>query len=93
MNKNLKSLILTAAVCLALVACDSQAKRMEQAKVLYEEGMQLREQRRSEEAAEKFLQGLSLVQRSDKTAETVPSVPCTSNTAFSRMLSSNINWH
>ena len=71
MNKNLKSLILTAAICLALVACDSQAKRMEQAKVLYEEGMQLREQRRSEEAAEKFLQGLSLVQRSDKTAETV----------------------
>ncbi len=71
MNKNLKSLILTAAVCLALVACDSQAKRMEQAKVLYEEGMQLREQRRSEEAAEKFLQGLSLVQRSDKTAETI----------------------
>ena len=71
MNKNLKSLILTAAVCLALVACDSQAKRMEQAKVLYEEGMQLREQRRSEEAAEKFLQGLALVQRSDKTDETL----------------------
>ena len=71
MNKNLKSLILTAAVCLALVACDSQAKRMEQAKVLYEEGMQLREQRRSEEAAEKFLQGLALVQRSNKTAETI----------------------
>ena len=71
MNKNLKSLILTAAVCLALVACDSPTKRMEQAQALYNEGVQLREQRRSEEAAERFLQGLALVQRSDKTTETV----------------------
>ena len=71
MNKNLKSLILTAAVCLALVACDSPTKRMEQAQALYNEGVQLREQRRSKEAAERFLQGLALVQRSDKTTETV----------------------
>ena len=70
MKTYLKSLILTFALCFALAACDSPTKRMEQAQALYEEGVQLREQRRSEEAAEKFLQGLALVQRSDKTAET-----------------------
>ena len=70
MNKNLRTLILMTAV-LALAACNSPAKRMEQAQALYKEGVELREQRRSEEAAEKFLQGLTLVQRSDKTVETV----------------------
>ena len=38
--------------CLGLVACESQSKRMEKAQALYKEGVQLREQRRSEEAAE-----------------------------------------
>ena len=70
MNTNLKTLILLT-VALALAACDSSAKRMEQAQTLYKEGVQLREQRRSEEAAERFLQGLALVQRSKKTTETV----------------------
>jgi tetratricopeptide (TPR) repeat protein len=70
MKTNLKLLILIA-VALALAACDSQTKRIEQAQAFYEEGVQLREQRRSEEAAEKFLQGLSLVQRSDKTMEAI----------------------
>jgi tetratricopeptide (TPR) repeat protein len=56
--------------CLALAACESQSKRMEQAQALYKEGVQLREQRRSEEAAEKFLQGLAIVQRAKKTTET-----------------------
>ena len=70
MNKNLRTLILMTAV-LALAACDSSTKRMEQAQAIYKEGVELREQRRSEEAAEKFLQGLALVQRSDKTSETV----------------------
>ena len=65
MKTNLKLLILIA-VALALAACDSQTKRMEQAQALYKEGVQLREQRRSEEAAEKFLHGLALVQRSNK---------------------------
>ena len=72
MNTNSTSSILVAlTLCLALAACDSPTKRMEQAQALYKEGVQLREQRRSEEAAEKFLQGLALVQRSDKTSETV----------------------
>ncbi len=70
MNKNLRTLILMTAV-LALAACDSATKRLEQAQAIYKEGVELREQRRSEEAAEKFLQGLALVQRSDKTSETV----------------------
>ena len=71
MKTYLKSLILTIALCLALAACDSPSKRMEQAQALYNEGVQLREQRRSEEAAEKFLQGLAIVQRSQKTNETI----------------------
>ena len=71
MKTYLKSLILTFALCLALAACDSPTKRMEQAQALYQEGVQLREQRRSEEAAEKFLQGLAIVQRSKKTADVV----------------------
>ena len=71
MKMYLKSLILTFTLCLALAACDSPTKRMEQAQALYKEGVQLREQRRSEEAAEKFLQGLAFVQRSPKTTEAV----------------------
>ena len=72
MKTNLKPLILTVlAFGVMLSACDSQMKRLEQAQTYYIEGVQLREERRSEEAAEKFLQGLALVQRSDKTAETV----------------------
>ena len=70
MKTTLKTLCLIA-VALTMVACDSQMKRIEQAQALYKEGVELREQRRSEEAAEKFLQGLALVQRSDKTTETI----------------------
>ena len=70
MNTNLNLLILLTAV-LALASCNSPTKRMEQAQALYREGVQLREQRRSEEAAEKFLQGLAIVQRSKKTTETI----------------------
>ncbi|MCR4847619.1 MAG: hypothetical protein K5920_02050 [Bacteroidales bacterium] len=56
-------------ICLVLTACDSQSKRMERANALYEEGTHLREQRQSEEAAERFSQALVLVQRCEKTAE------------------------
>ena len=70
MKTHLKLLVLITAV-LTLAACDSQTKRMEQAQTLYKEGVQLREQRRSEEAAEKFLQGLAVVQRSQKTDEAI----------------------
>ena len=71
MKTYLKSLILTFTLCLALTACDNPTRRMEQAQTLYQEGVELREQRRSEEAAEKFLQGLAIVQRSKKTTETI----------------------
>ena len=71
MKTFLHSLILTVITCLALASCDSPTKRLEQAQTLYNEGLQLREQRRSKEAAEKFLQGQALVQRSDKTTEVV----------------------
>ena len=70
MKTNLKLLILMT-VAVALTACDSPTKRMEQAQALYKEGVQLREQRRSEEAAEKFLQGLAIVQRFTKNTETI----------------------
>ena len=70
MNTNLNLLILLTAA-LVLTACDSQTKRIGQAQALYNEGVQLREQHRSEEAAEKFLQGLAIVQRSDKTTEVI----------------------
>ena len=70
MKATLKLLILIAIV-LALASCDSPTKRIEQAHALYNEGVQLREQHRSEEAAEKFLQGLAIVQRSDKTTEVI----------------------
>ena len=70
MKTHLKSIILITAV-IALAACDSPTKRMQQAQALYKKGVQLREQRRSEEAAEKFLQGLAIVQRSKKTTETI----------------------
>ena len=70
MKTYLKPLILITAV-LALASCNSPTTRMEQAQALYKEGVQLREQRRSEEAAEKFLQGLAIVQRSKKTTETI----------------------
>ena len=56
-------------ICIALTACDTQQKRMDQAKNLYEEGLQLREQRQSEEAAERFSQALVLVQRCEKNTE------------------------
>ncbi len=72
MKATLKTLILaTFIIGIMMSACDSQSKRMEQAQALYKEGVQLREQRHSEEAAEKFLQGLVIVQRSNKTDEAI----------------------
>ena len=59
------------ALCLALSSCNNETKQMQQAQALYKEGVQLREQRRSEEAAEKFLQGRAIVQRSKQTTETI----------------------
>ncbi|MBR7023362.1 MAG: tetratricopeptide repeat protein, partial [Bacteroidales bacterium] len=70
MKATLKSLILTAVALGAMMAaCDSPAKRLQQARALYEEGADLRQQRLSEEAAERFLQALQLMQGCEKTTE------------------------
>lgn len=56
-------------VCGLLTACNTQTKRVGQAQSLYEEGLRLREQRQSEEAAEKFLQGLEALLSCEETTE------------------------
>ena len=62
-------LLISILVGFALLACDRQTRRMEQARSLYEEGTHLREQRLSEEAAECFLQGLNQLRGCEKTEE------------------------
>lgn len=57
--------------CVALMACDSHTKRLQQAQTLYEEGVELREQRQSEEAAERFMQGLAVLQKTNKTTDVI----------------------
>ncbi len=70
MNAKLKSLILLAVALGAMMtACDTPEKRYERARTLYEEGTALRQQRLSEEAAERFLQALSLMEGCEPTAE------------------------
>ena len=66
MRTHLLTLVL---ICGLLTACNTQTKRIQQAQSFYEEGLRLREQRQSEEAAEKFLQGLEALQRCEKTTE------------------------
>ncbi len=61
--------LLVAALVLALASCDTPAKRRQQARTLYEEGVRLREQRLSEEAAECFMQGLNVMQGCERTRE------------------------
>ena len=56
-------------VFLALASCSNQTKWVEQAKSLYEEGVQLREQRLSDEAAECVLKGLELLRGCEKTEQ------------------------
>ena len=70
MKATLKSLILlTFAFAAMLTACESPAKRYERARTLYEEGTELRSQRLSEEATERFLQALSLMEGCEETTE------------------------
>ena len=64
-------LLIVSLICIALTACDSQAKHMEQAQTLYEEGTHLREQRLSEQATQCFLQGLSALQGCEKNDQTL----------------------
>ena len=70
MKATLKSLILlTLAFGAMLTACDTPEKRYERARTLYEEGTELREQRLSEQAAERFLQALLLMEGCEETTE------------------------
>ena len=70
MNAKLKTLILlTLALVAMLTACESLAKRYERARTVYEEGIELRQQRLSEEATERFLQALALMQGCEPTTE------------------------
>ena len=56
-------------ISVMLIACNTQTKRVEHAQSLYEEGARLREERQSEEAAEKFVQGLEVLRGCEKTIE------------------------
>ena len=69
MKHFLKYLLLTLAVSLAMYSCDTPEKRYERARTLYEEGTELRSQRLSEEATERFLQALALMQGCEPTTE------------------------
>ena len=69
MKQLLKYTFLTMALLLAMVACESPEKRLQQARALYEEGTELRQQRLSEEATECFLQALTLMEGCEATTE------------------------
>ena len=70
MKAILKSLILlTFAFAAMLTACDTPEKRYERVRTLYKEGTELRSQRLSEEAAERFLQALSLIEGCEETTD------------------------
>ena len=72
MKATLKSLILTIlALGVMMSSCDTPAKRLQQARALYEEGTELRQQRLSEEATERFLQALTLMQGCEPTTENI----------------------
>jgi hypothetical protein len=70
MNAKLKALILTTLLFgVMLTSCDMPEKRLQQARTLYNEGTELRQQRLSEEATERFLQALSLMEGCEQTTE------------------------
>ena len=72
MKATLKSLILTTIIIgMMMAACDTPEKRIQQARTLYNEGTELRQQRLSEEAAERFLQALTLMQGCEQTTENI----------------------
>lgn len=58
-------------LCLILAGCDSPTRRLEKTRAFYEEGVYLRQQRLSEEAADCFLQGLSLLQHGKQNEQTL----------------------
>ncbi len=59
--KNCSTYLVLIIIILTLAACNNQAKNQDKARVLYEEGLRLREEQRSEEAAECFLKALELL--------------------------------
>ena len=65
MMKKLTTYLILIVVILTLTACNNQAKNQDKARVLYEEGLRLREEQRSEEAAEFFLKALELLNHND----------------------------
>ena len=70
MKATSKSLILAVlALGVVLASCDTPAQRQERARTLYKEGVELREQRLSEEAAACFLQALNLLGQGRKDGE------------------------
>lgn len=54
-----------------MVSCDTPEKRYERACTLYNEGTELRSQRLSEEAAERFLQALDVLDKGAMDEKTV----------------------
>ena len=63
--KKLTTYLILIVITLTLAACNNQAKNQDKAQVLYEEGVRLREEQRSEEAAECFLKALELLDGND----------------------------
>ena len=61
-------IILAVAFIVIMTSCESQARRQQRARALYEQGVQLRSQRLSEEATQSFLEALSLAQKGDDIA-------------------------
>ena len=59
--KKLTTYLILIVITLTLAACNNQAKNQDKARVLYEEGLRLREEQCSEEAAECFLKALELL--------------------------------
>ncbi len=62
-------IVITLAFVAGSTACDSRAKRIERAHTLFNKGVELRQQRLSEEAAEHFLQALTLMEGCEATTE------------------------
>ena len=72
MKAKLKSPTLIVTVLTAMLCgCDSPEQRYERARSLYEEGSELRSQRLSEEAAERFLQALDLIGKGENDEKTL----------------------
>ena len=68
MKAKLTYLIMLAMLIMTMPSCESQAKRQQRARALYEEGVRLRSQRLSEEATKCFIEALSLAKNGNDMA-------------------------